>query len=135
MNIKSFLSLSTVLAACLLVLTDCKETPYQQGKILYENFCASCHMDDGGGLTGNIPPLANADYVKQEQAQIACIIRYGQMGEVVVNGVTYNNPMPAVPQLSDFEITNVLNYINTSWGNDYGVVKLSEVRAALQACQ
>ena len=92
-------------------------------------------MDDGSGLGGNIPPLANADYVRNSQEQIACIIRYGMEGEIMVNGRTYNQAMEGIPQLTDFEITNIINYINHAWGNDYGVVKLADVRSRLENCQ
>lgn len=133
MNTKQLLTFFTLLLAGI-ALFDCKGNPYKQGKILYENFCANCHMDDGSGLEGNIPPLAGADYVGTAKAEIACIIRHGQEGVIVVNGISYSAPMPAVPELSDFEITNVINYINHAWGNEFGIVKLSEVRAALEAC-
>ena len=108
---------------------------YPQGEILYNNFCASCHMEDGTGLPGNIPPLAGADYVEQDPLALACIIRYGMEGEIKVNDTLYNNPMAAVPQLSEFEIANVINFINSSWGNDYGVVKLEDVRQRLSSCK
>ena len=92
-------------------------------------------MEDGSGLEGLIPPLAGADYLREQRALIPCIIRYGQQGEIVVNDRTYQQEMPAVPQLSDFEITNVINYINHAWGNDYGVVKYETVRQALENCE
>ncbi|MCI5080503.1 MAG: cytochrome c [Saprospiraceae bacterium] len=125
-----------IAAAGMIVLFDsCRGETYEQGRILYENFCANCHMDDGSGLAGNIPPLAKADWVKQSGAEMACVIRYGMEGEIVVNGRTYNQAMAGIPQLSDFEITNVINYINHSWGNDYGVMTLEEVRSALENCK
>ena len=42
--------------------------------------------------------------------------------------------MPANQKLSDFEIANIINFINHSWGNDYGYVQIGEVRAALENC-
>lgn len=122
-------------AATLASLEACQPQPYVQGEILYNNFCANCHMDDGSGLAANIPPLAQADYLKENPLEVACIINKGMTGPVVVNGQTYNQPMAAIPQLSDFEITNVINYINHAWGNDYGIVKLEDVRARLQNCE
>ncbi len=116
--------------------SGCDRQPYRQGAILYNNFCANCHMEDGSGLEGLIPPLAGADYLRERQELIPCIIRYGQKGEIVVNGRTYGQQeMPAVPQLTDFEITNVINYLNHAWGNDYGVVKYETVRQALESCE
>lgn len=91
-------------------------------------------MEDGQGLKGLIPPLANADYLKNNQAQIACIIRHGMQGTILVNGKEYEQIMQPIPQLSDFEIANVINYINQAWGNDYGFVPINEVQASLKKC-
>lgn len=119
----------------LLFLYNCDSQPYRQGEILYQNFCANCHMDDGSGLVGNIPPLAQSDYLKENQSRLACIIRYGMEGEVVVNGKTYQNPMPAIPQLTEFEIANIINYVNQAWGNDYGYLPMDEVRKSIDICR
>lgn len=127
-------SVFLLLSVTLFFFFSCQPQPYQQGEILYGNFCASCHMEDGSGLQGNIPPLAGADYVKNDPLSTACIINKGMNTEIVVNDTTYNQPMPPVPQLSEFEITNVINYINHAWGNDYGVIKLEDVRASLKNC-
>lgn len=115
--------------------TSCNREPYPQGKILYENFCMNCHMDNGSGLEGLIPPVVGSDFVRDNIAGTACIIRYGNIEPMVVNGRRYAQPMPASPQLSDFEITNIINYIRHAWSNDYGYVTLEEVRQALEACK
>ena len=44
-------------------------------------------------------------------------IKYGQSGEIVVNGKTYNMPMTPMG-LSDDEIADVMNYITNTWGNE-----------------
>ena len=125
----------SILVLCLFYLPSCQQNPYKQGAILYENFCANCHMDDGSGLEGVIPPLAQADYVRDNQELLPCIIYKGMEGEIVVNGITYNQPMVGAEVLSDFEITNIINYINHSWGNDYGFQKLEDTRKALSECK
>ncbi len=91
-------------------------------------------MDDGLGLRGVIPPLAGADYLARDPAATACIIRYGLQGEIVVNTKTYNQPMEGISQLSEFQIANIINYINSAWGNNYGYVSVPEVRQRLAAC-
>jgi mono/diheme cytochrome c family protein len=116
-------------------LVACQENPYKQGKILYTNFCERCHMEDGTGLRGIIPPLAGSDYLSLHKAELPCIIRFGQKGEIVVNGKTYNAEMPGEPKLTEFEITNIINYINTSWGNQGELAKHPEVRQKLKECE
>lgn len=118
-----------------MLFCGCDSQPYKQGAILYSNFCESCHMKDGSGLAQLIPPLANADYLKENPDKTACIIKYGMSGAITVNGKVYNQPMPAVKQLSDAEIANVINYIYTALNNDLPVVTMEEVKAALNNCK
>lgn len=113
----------------------CQQNPYAHGKIMYENFCVNCHMEDGSGLIGNIPPLADADYLQNHEDKLACIIRYGIAEEIVVNGKKYNQPMPGVPQLTDVEIANIINYINHEWGNDNGYTNVKSVQTQLEGCK
>lgn len=120
----------------ILTLSTCQSNVYEQGEGLYHYFCANCHMDDGTGLKGLIPPLRGADYVKADPLQIACIVRNGLQGAVTVNDTTYNQVMPALKetQISAFEIANIINYINQAWGNDFGYVKYEAVKKRLAAC-
>lgn len=91
-------------------------------------------MTDGTGLEGNIPPLARADYLAKNPDKLACIIRYGLEEEIKVNGRTYNQPMAGISQLSDVEITNIINYINQAWGNELGYYPNSKTTEALENC-
>ena len=114
----------------------CDGNTYKQGAILYTNFCANCHMETGEGLRGLIPPLAKSDYLAAHRADLACLIRNGQRGKIVVNGVEYNQQeMLGIKKLSDFEITNVLNYVSTSWENNAPIWTVDEVRAGLEKCK
>ena len=66
----------------MLFFYSCETETFRQGRILYTNFCADCHMDDASGLKGVIPPLARADYVRDHQLELPCIIRVGMEGEI-----------------------------------------------------
>jgi mono/diheme cytochrome c family protein len=118
----------------LILFTSCGNTPYPQGKILYENFCVSCHMHDGTGLKSLIPTLVKADYLLENPLKTACIIRYGLTDTIMVNGNQYTQEMEAIPVLSDFEIANIMNYIHSSWGNNMPFVTLAQVKGALDSC-
>ena len=91
-------------------------------------------MADGSGLEGVIPPLAGADFLKDHPEQVPCIIHAGISGEMVVNGRKFQNAMPGSPKLSEFEITNIINYIHTSWGNQLPIVQHPDVRELLKQC-
>lgn len=87
-----------------------------RGKAIYEEYCITCHMGLGEGLSGVYPPLAKSDYLMNYPEKAIKAIKYGQSGEIVVNGVTYNNYMSPLG-LSDQEVADVMNYIRNAWGN------------------
>lgn len=116
-------------------LIGCGKTDYRQGKALYTQHCANCHLDHGRGLGILIPPLAHSDWLRDNQEKLTCLIRNGVAGEMVVNDTTYNQVMPGNIELTDFQITNIINYINHAWGNDYGVAILGDVREQFEACK
>jgi mono/diheme cytochrome c family protein len=113
---------------------SCGKNSFRQGEILYANFCSNCHMPDGSGLGGNIPALAGSQVLAKQPGAVACAVRYGLAASPAADGQAPGQPMPANPKLSDFEIANIINYINHSWGNDFGYVQIGEVRDALEKC-
>lgn len=88
----------------------------ERGAILYKDFCMVCHGTNGLGVKNAFPPLANADYLMNNRKESIKAIKYGQRGEIIVNGNTYNNAMAPLG-LYDEEIADVMNYITNSWGN------------------
>lgn len=80
------------------------------------DFCVTCHLENGEGVAHTFPPLAQSDYLKNNREASIRGVKYGQQGELTVNGVTYNNVM-APMGLEDNEIADVMNYIMNSWGN------------------
>jgi mono/diheme cytochrome c family protein len=100
----------------------------ERGKELYLLECQSCHMAEGEGLPGVYPPLAKTDYLKQPTPFLINIILKGQSGEIVVNGTTYNTPMPAQDYLSDEKISDIYNYIRNSWTNKGAAITPEQVK-------
>jgi mono/diheme cytochrome c family protein len=119
---------------CVTLLTQCFTDKQNQGQRLYEANCQSCHMEDGSGLRGLIPPLAKADFLQKHRDELPCIIRNGIKGNITVNGVTYNQPMPGVEKMREDEITNLLNYIQTNFGNNNERYTFPEVEEMLENC-
>lgn len=112
----------------------CNHNPFRQGEILYGNFCASCHGEQGEGFRDLYPPLANADYFAQHQLETACIVRHGMEKSIVVNGKTYEQPMPEVPQLNAIEICNIINFLSHQWNPNLSTVTIDQVKAQLEQC-
>ena len=125
-----------ILCFCLFLaaLSSCEDQTYQSGGRIYKKACANCHMDSGEGLGALIPPLAGSDFLGKNRDKLPCIIRYGLQDTIVVNGKTYGENMAAMPGFSDIQITNLLNYVNTSWGNHNPVYSYEEVKALLEKC-
>ena len=97
-----------------------EEDSYKRGQMLYDDFCVRCHLPDGTGEAGLIPPLASADFLQDIQATVHSI-KYGLNGPITVNGVRYNNTM-APMGLENDEIADITNYILNSWGNTTDVI-------------
>ena len=99
----------------------------QAGKVLYNGTCSVCHQQNGEGLEGVFPPLADSDYLVADKRRAVDIVLNGLSGPVTVNGVDYSSVMPAMSQLNDDEIANILTFTLNSWGNAGGVVTRDEV--------
>ena len=98
-----------------------KEKSFEQsisdGKMIYEDFCIQCHLNNGEGIKGVYPPLNNSDYLLENIDKSIYSIKYGLKGEVIVNGIKYNGVM--INQgLEGDEIADVMNYITNSWDNN-----------------
>ncbi len=106
----------------------CGKTDNAQGHSLYDQHCASCHFEEGTGLRQLMPPLAGSDYLRDYQKEVVRGMRYGMAGPMLVNGITYDEAMPGNKELSEFQIVNIVNYINQAWGNDYGRIAVEDTR-------
>jgi mono/diheme cytochrome c family protein len=100
----------------------------KRGKEFYTSECQNCHMENGEGLTGVYPPLAKADYLKKPSAHLISVVLDGLEGEIKVNGVTYNSPMPPQAYIEDDKVADILNYIRNSWGNKGAAITPAEVK-------
>ncbi|MDA9070090.1 cytochrome c [Algibacter sp.] len=96
--------------------TDPLKESIARGSEIYTDFCMSCHLPNGKGVEKVYPPLAKSDYLMKNREESIRGIKYGQNGEITVNGKTYNSIMAALG-LSDDEVADVMNYATNSWGN------------------
>ena len=91
----------------------------KRGKLLYQDFCVMCHLPDGKGQEGIIPPIAKSDFLFKHMEESIKALKFGGIdGEIIVNGVKYNSRMERMG-LYDDEIADIMNYTLNSWGNKY----------------
>jgi len=100
------------------------------GAPLYSQNCASCHQLTGGGIPGAFPPLASNKVVQGDPQYVSRVVLYGLQGQVTVNGQSYNGAMPGfASSLTDDQISQILTYVRSSWGNNAPAVAASVVAA------
>ncbi len=131
---KIFTLLSFALVISLSFLSFQKKLPFDlkasmaRGKEVYISYCISCHLEQGEGADGFYPPLAKADYLMADKKRSILQVLNGATGEMKVNGYTYNETMSGF-DLTDQEVSDVLNYVRNSFGNKGEPVKPEEVKA------
>ena len=135
MKVKAYFLL-TVAGVLLVVITSFQNKPaldlkasISRGKESYLTYCISCHMEQGEGIEGVYPPLAKSDYLMKDKKRSIQQVLYGVNGEIKVNGKTYNAEMTGL-DLTDEEVSNVLNYVRNSFGNKGDAVLPDQVKAA-----
>ncbi|WP_458627231.1 c-type cytochrome [Winogradskyella sp. PC D3.3] len=124
----------SILAVLIVIITSCNSNKEKQqlitqnqeppqlkasierGKAVYNDMCITCHLPNGEGVPRAFPPLADSDYLRNNQTESIKAVKYGKSDKITVNGMTYNGTMAPLG-LSDNEVADVLNFINNSWGN------------------
>ena len=105
-----------------------------EGKRLYGIHCANCHQLDGNGLARLYPPLRGSDYLLPNVPDVICGMRYGQRGEITVNGVMFNLEMPGIPGITDLEIAEIATYVYTEFADSVMIFTLNEVSEIMKNC-
>jgi len=103
-------------------------SPYAGGKTIYQKTCITCHQADGKGMQGTYPPLAGSDYLLADKYRAIKQVLKGSMNKITVNGNDYQGVM--TPQgLNDSDVSQVLNYVYHSFGNNGFTVTSADVKA------
>ena len=100
------------------------------GAQLFSGTCSVCHQSNGAGLPGVFPPLVQSDFLNADHQRAVNILLHGLTGKVTVNGKEFDSVMPAMNQLNDDEVANILTYVLNSWDNKGGQVHSNEVKDA-----
>ena len=127
-----------ILPVALIITSQCnlfgelREQIIQKGKDLYNGAgsCVACHMSDGKGQKGNIPPLAGSDWLKGGSGRSIAISLRGLAGPIKVNGKKYYAAMPPQLLFDDEKLSYILSYVNNAWGNQENIITKEEIAKA-----
>ena len=101
----------------------------KRGAAVYIDNCAACHRTDGNGYTRVFPALAGNPVLQSDDptSLIHIVLKGGTLPATHTAPSTFT--MPAFDwRLSDQEVADVVNFISTSWGNQAGEVKATDVK-------
>lgn len=102
------------------------------GAALYIDNCAACHRTDGQGYTRVFPALAGSSVVNGEDSLslIHIVLNGGTLPATQKAPSAFTMP-PFGWRLDDGQVTEIVNFIRTSWGNQGSTVtphRVSEIR-------
>ena len=107
---------------------ECETEPYSGGKRIYKLYCENCHMVDGTGLPPLYLPIQESSYLSDRINELPCLIRNGRKSLLMENV-----EMPS-HNLSEIDLTNLINYMNHKWGN-VDALNLNELKEAYRNCE
>lgn len=110
------------------------EQYFVRGQELYSIHCSNCHQTNGEGLGKLFPPIKSSDFMDKNFEQVICLMKNGISEPIMVNEVTFSQPMPGISELTDLEIAEVATYIYNTWGHNKGYVDVKEVASILLSC-
>jgi len=131
MRINVFISFLSVV--CILIsgfsnnTTFIQQTDQSEGSLLYSKYCLACHQANGKGIRNMFPPLTGNEKITGPPADLIKIVLFGLEGPIIVNGREYNQPMPPQAYLTDKQISVILSYIRSSWGNNASPITSANV--------
>lgn|SRR5690606_31408290 len=92
-----------------------------EGEAVFTANCAACHQATGVGMPTVFPPLVGHVpellAVEGGREYFVDVVSFGLMGPIDVEGIAYNGMMPSWAHFTNEQLTAVLNYVATAWGN------------------
>lgn len=114
-----------------LEMTGSLRAHMEQGGLLYQQHCQTCHGSSGEGVPGIYPPLAGNRSVIMASSlnTIRSVLNGGYPATTAGNPRPYGMP-PFQQILRDGEVALVVSYIRNAWGNSASLVTSTEIDRA-----
>jgi len=111
-------------------ISEVATTDFSAGEEIYKTNCMVCHLENGLGVEGTFPPLANSDYLLADKNRAILQTLQGAKEPITINGIEYPGGVMNIDELEEQQTVDVVNYVLNSWGNKGGTVTIDDVRAA-----
>ncbi|MFT4534939.1 MAG: mono/diheme cytochrome c family protein [Saprospiraceae bacterium] len=101
------------------------------GLKIFKRYCAACHGIDGRGQKNVAPSLTESEILAGPEKELARIILHGYKN----NTTLYQIQMPAYindPNLSNKDISDVINYLLSTYAKRWGGIKKEEIEQIRQ---
>lgn len=108
--------------------------PGSKSAQLYQQYCASCHKDNGMGVKGVFPSLQTSLLVVNSPKEFIKKVLTGSNGPARINGITYDTAMPSFAFLKDEDLMEIMTYVRSLGSNHAIPFKpelIKEVRASV----
>jgi mono/diheme cytochrome c family protein len=106
-------------------------SPAERGKKVFSANCQTCHQANGLGVPGQYPPLAGSEFTTGGSRRMAMIVLKGLQGPVTVKGQQFGTAVmqPWDKTLTDKQISDVMTYERSDWGNSASPVAPEQIAA------
>jgi mono/diheme cytochrome c family protein len=106
-------------------------SPRDRGKKIFAANCQTCHQANGLGVPGQYPPLAGSEFTNGGSRRMAMIVLKGLQGPVTVKGQQFGTAVmqPWDRTLTDKQISEVMTYERSEWGNNASAVTPEQIAA------
>jgi cytochrome c oxidase cbb3-type subunit II len=109
--------------------TATSASPGLDAAALYATNCQSCHQANGEGLKGAFPPIKGSKIVLDDNPEI--MVGIIMQGYNTSQGYGIMPPIGTTNGLKPEEVTAIMNYEKTSWGNNAKTVTVDQVKKIL----
>ncbi|MEE2776656.1 MAG: cytochrome c [Acidobacteriota bacterium] len=101
-----------------------------EGRELFENYCAACH----GQELGEAPPLDGSPWVAGAPETLIKITLHGVRGRIEIGGESFDREMPGIGgALSDDDLARLLSFVRAEFGSISEPVKAQTVATIREA--
>jgi aldose sugar dehydrogenase len=99
------------------------KTQVLNGKQLFQNYCASCHKEDGTGVKDIFPSLIRSSWVQGDSGSLIQLLLKGKAAK------SDAPDMPAFSFLDNREAAEILSYIRSAWGNSSSSISAEQIES------